>query len=584
MGKFSPNFIANSLICISKYNPQGEHMICGDRRITWGESIIRIFKIAQALQKLGIQKDDKVAFMFHNSPEFIEVNSAIQVVGAIPVPMNFRFIPAEVEYQGKHCDAKVMIYDNFWSENVEPAIEKIPNLEQVICRGDTQLSRAIDYDEFVASGAPEDPGVETGLEDVAVMIYTGGTTGFPKGVLLTYAAHIDMFATMAASAATRTFSVEVPEERHKLRWEKMDIRGKWLLRPIAKSKLFKKIMSRPGIYDMIRESAYNTYTDPERAKRRYERGTKAMSPSMPYFHVAAYQGLIGNALTGRGCSVLLETPKFDPELILQLVEKEEVQSLSNVPTGWKKLVQFPDKDKYDLSSVAMATTGGGICSPELKKQILEMFPSAMLIDALGQTEMTPVTSFRLDADPENLKARSVGKTIVETKIVDENGNELPQGETGEVCYRSKSVMKGYYKDEEKTKEVMEKGGWFKSGDLGYIDENGELITVDRKNECINSGGEKIFPLEVEEIIQTHPKVDSVCVIGVPDEEWGNTVRAVVTAKDGEQMSEQDIVDFCRGKMAGYKIPRSIKIVEEIPVSPVGKVLRQKVRDQFGVQE
>ena len=582
MGKFSPNFIANSLICISKYNPLGEHMICGDRRITWGQSITRVFKLAHALKKIGIGKDDKVTFMFHNSPEFVEVNAAVQVAGAIPVPMNFRFVPSEVEYQGNHCDAKVLIYDNFWSENVEPAIPKIPNLSHVICRGETSFKDAIDYEELVSSGDAEDPAVERDLEDVAVMIYTGGTTGFPKGVLLTYGAHLDMFATMFASATTRTMALEIPLDRHKRMLERMEIPGKWLLGPIMRSKTFKKIMSRPGIYDFLRESAYNSYTDPERAKRRYDRVTKSMSPSMPYFHVAAYQGLIANSLTGRSCVVLLETPKFDPELILQLVEKEEVQGLSNVPTGWKKLVSFPEKDKYDVSSVRSVTTGGGVCSPELKKQILEMFPSAMLVDALGQTEMTPITSFRVDADPENLKERSVGKTIVETKIVNEAGDEVEQGEAGEVCYRSKSVMKGYYKDEEKTREVMEKGGWFKSGDLGYIDENGELITVDRKNECINSGGEKIFPLEVEEIIQSHSKIDSVCVIGVPDEEWGNTVRAVVTLKEGLQMEEQEIIDFCRDKMAGYKIPRSVKIVKEIPVSPVGKVLRQKVRDQFGV--
>jgi acyl-CoA synthetase (AMP-forming)/AMP-acid ligase II len=582
MGKNSPNFIANSLISIAKYNPAGEHIICGDQRITWGEDIIRTFKMAQALKKIGVGKGDKVTFMFHNCPAFIETNAAIQVAGAIPVPMNYRFIPSEVEFQGTHCDAKVMIYDSIWAENIEPALEKIPNIQHVICRGQTELSRAMDYEAFIETGTPEDPAVETTLEDVAVMIYTGGTTGRPKGVLLTYGAHVEMFATLFASATTRTLSMEIPYERHKLMLERMEIPGKWLIGPLMRSKTFKKIMARPGIYDMLRESAYNTYQDPERAKRRYDRTSKSMSPSMPYFHVAAYQGLIGNSLSGRGCVVLLESPKFDPELILQLVEKEEVQALANVPTGWKKLVSFPDRHKYNVSSIRSVTTGGGVCGKELKKQILEMFPGAMLIDALGQTEMTPVTSFRVDGDPENIKDRSVGKTIVECKITDEQGNELPQGQIGEVNYRSKSVMKGYYKDEDKTKEVLEKG-WFKSGDLGYLDDNGELITVDRKNECINTGGEKVFPLEVEEIIQTHPKVDSVCVIGVPDEEWGSAVRAVVQPKPGETVDAQEILDFCRGKMAGYKIPRSVKIVDEIPVSPVGKVLRQKVRESFGVR-
>ena len=583
MGKFSPNFIANSLICIATYNPQGEHMICGDRRITWGESIPRVFRLAQALKKIGIEKDDKVAFMFHNCPEFIEINAAVQVAGAIPVPMNFRFISNEVEFQGRHSDAKVLIYDNRWADAVEPAVKNISNLEHIICKGASGLSQAKDYEAFLASGDAEDPGVATGPEDVAVMIYTGGTTGFPKGVLLTYGAHLDMFATMLASASTRTMAIEIPYERHKRMLDNMDLPAKWLLGPLMRSKIVKKIMARPGVYDFLRESAYNTYTDPERAKRRYDRTTKTMSPSMPFFHVAAYQGLIANSLTGRSCVVLLENPSFDPELILSLVEKEAVQNISNVPTGWKKLAAFPDRDKFDLSSVRSMATGGGLCNPELKKELLKMFPGAMLIDSLGQTEMTPVVSFRVDADPENLKERSVGKTIVETKIIDEAGNEVTQGEVGEVCYRSKSVMKGYYKDDEKTREVMGEGGWFKSGDLGYMDENGELIAVDRKNECINSGGEKIFPLEVEEVIQTHPGVDSVCVIGIPDEEWGNTVRAVITLNQGMRVSEAEIKDYCRDKLAGYKIPKSVIMVEDIPVSPVGKVLRQKVRDRFGVQ-
>jgi acyl-CoA synthetase (AMP-forming)/AMP-acid ligase II len=141
-------------------------------------------------------------------------------------------------------------------------------------------------------------------------------------------------------------------------------------------------------------------------------------------------------------------------------------------------------------------------------------------------------------------------------------------------------MKGYYKDEEKTREVLE-DGWFRSGDLGFFDETGEIRTVDRKKECINTGGEKVFPLEVEEVLQTHPKVDTVCVIGVPDEEWGNTLRAVVQLREGEAMAEQEIKDFCSGELARYKIPRSVVFVEAIPLSPVGKMLRQQVRELYG---
>jgi len=579
MGANSPNIIANSLISIMKYYPYGEYIIYGDRRITWEEIISRTFKISQALIGMGVQKDDKVAFMFHNSPEFVEVNAGIQVAGAIPVPMNYRFIPAEIEYQADHSDAKVLIYDSIWAENMDPALKNLPNIEHIVCKGASGFERAVEYEDFVGSGTDTDPAVPTGPDDVAVMIYTGGTTGFPKGVMLTYGAHFDMFANMNAAAIVRTMTADIPLEKFKSMMEMRNIP-----RPVGailRSKTFKKIMARPGTYEFIRKKSYITYTDPKAARKRYGKNiSKTMAPSMPFFHVASYQGLIGAALSGNACYVMPEGPKFDPAAILELVQREEVEMLSNVPTGWKKLVSFPDADKYDVSSVRVATSGGGVCSPELKKQILAMFPTALLLDVLGQTEMTPITSFRLDADPDTIADRSVGKAIVEAKIIDENGNEVPQGEIGEICYRSSSMMKGYYKDEEKTQEVLE-GGWFRSGDLGYFDEEGEIRTVDRKKECINTGGEKVFPLEVEEFIQLHPKVDSVVVIGVPNEEWGNTVRAVIQLKEGEQMDEQEVKDFCRGKMAGYKVPRSVVFVDEIPISPVGKILRQQVRDEHG---
>lgn len=580
MGIHSPNIMANSFISCEKHNHEGEYVIYGDRRITWGEMTPRIFKIAHALIKLGVKKDDKVAFMFHNTPEFVEINNGIQVAGAIPTPLNYRFIPREVEYQGQHSDAKVLIYDSLWAAAVEPAVANIPNIEHIVCRGESGLERAIDYEEFVNSGDANDPAIATEPGDVAVMIYTGGTTGYPKGVMLTYGAHFDMFANIFAAAVVRTMTMDLPPEKHKQMMEALPIPGKGLLAPLFRSKTFKKIMKRPGAFEFFRKNVYKQFTDPEAARKSYKNATKAMYPSMPFFHDAAYANLMSGALAGNTCYVLPDSVSFDPGLILKTVEQEQVFSMANVPTGWKKLVSFPEAKKIDLSSVRIATTGGGACSAALKKQIFELFPNAIILDAFGQTEMTPVTSFRIDADPEKIEDRSVGKAIVEAKIVDEAGKEVSPGEIGEILYRSSTIMKGYYKDEEKTKEVME-DGWFRSGDLGYFDENGEIRTVDRKKECINTGGEKVFPLEVEEIIQGHPKVDAVCIIGVPDEEWGNSVRAVVQLKKGEQMDGQEITEFCRGEMAGYKIPRSVVFVDEIPYSPVGKMLRQQVRDLYG---
>jgi acyl-CoA synthetase (AMP-forming)/AMP-acid ligase II len=580
MSSFSPNIIANSFLSCATYNPDGEFIIHNDRRIAWKDMVPRVFKIANALIKLGVKKDDKVVFMFHNTPEFIEINFGIQVAGAVPCPMNYRFVPSEIEFQGNHSDANVFIFDGIWSDAVVPAMKNLKKINHFICRGDTTGENVTDYDDFVNTGDEKDPRVTTAWEDVAVMIYTGGTTGFPKGVMLTYKGHLDMFSILTGHLAVRTFTMDMPPERKKKIISDSTLPLKTILGPFYRSEMFKNIMKKPKTLVSFQEKVRDGMMDPKKLKKGYKNMRKSMYPSMPFFHDAAYANLMMGALTGTVGYVLPDSIKFDPAVILELVEKEQVYSLSNVPTGWKKLLSYPDFDKHDVSSIQMVSTGGGACPKDLKQKILRSFPEAMILDAFGQTEMTPVTSFKIDIDPDNIKDRSVGSSIVDVKVVDENNNEVPQGNPGEILYRSSTVMKGYYKDEEKTREAMA-DGWFKSGDLGYIDDTGEIRVIDRKKECINTGGEKVFPLEVEEIISTHPKVDTVCIIGVPDEEWGSRVRGVIQLKDGEKVPSEEIIEFCRGKMAGYKIPRSIVFTDDIPFSPAGKLLRQKVRDAYG---
>jgi len=583
MGIYSPNIFANSFLSIAQHNPEGEAIIFGDRRITWKALVSRIFRIANGLVKLGVRRGDTVALMFHNTPEFIETNYGIQVAGAVPTPMNYRFIPKEIAYQGNHCDAKVFLFDGIWAESIEPAVPEMRNIEHYICKGESAIDGVIDYEAFVDSGAETDPAVENDWEDTVVMIYTGGTTGFPKGVMLTYQGHLDMFSNMYAAMTTNSMAIDLPPERAKLLLEALPVPGKPLLGWLMRTNAFRKIMAKPGIYEYLRKSAYERYANPEKAVKGYQNVSKTMIPSMPFFHDASYAGLVSNALTGATCYVLPDSVRFDPGLILGLMEREKVAMVSNVPTGWRKLVSFPDAGRFDLSSVTSATTGGGACPTELKKQILSLLPNAMLIDGFGQTEMTPLTAFKIDTDPEKITDRSVGKPVVETRVVDEDGRDVPQGEPGEILYRSSTIMKGYYRDEEKTQEAME-DGWFKSGDLGYLDENGEIRVIDRKKECINTGGEKVFPLEVEEAILKHPGVAEVCVIGVPDEEWGHTVRAVIQPEPDETLEEQEIKDLCRQEMAGYKVPRSILFIDELPFSPAGKLLRQQVRERFGEPE
>ncbi|MBW1911889.1 MAG: AMP-binding protein [Deltaproteobacteria bacterium] len=208
MGSYSPNIIANSLICCHTHNADGEFVVYGDKRYSWGKVVPRVFKIAQALIKLGVRKEDKVAFMFHNTPEFIEVNCGIQVAEAIPTPMNYRYVTREVEFQGQHSDANVLIYDSIWAEAVEPVIPNLTGIKHFICLGKSGDSKVISYDEFVNSGEEKDPAVANDWKDVAVMIYTGGTTGFPKGVMLTYQAHVEMYSTFLSHVVSPRFSLQ----------------------------------------------------------------------------------------------------------------------------------------------------------------------------------------------------------------------------------------------------------------------------------------------------------------------------------------------------------------------------------------
>ncbi len=583
MAEQSPNIVSNCLNFCARYNPDGEVIIYGDRPITWGELRTRVMKLSQALIELGVKKDDKVTFMFHNRPEFIEVNYAIQAAGAIPVPMNYRFTAREIEYQANHSDATVFIYDEPWREAVEKAAPKLETVRHFIARGETGLENALDYNEVMEKSPASDPRVGNDWSDVAVMIYTGGTTGYPKGVMLTYSAHLDMFATVLAGVLLRAAEIELsPEQLERIRGT-FPMPGLNYLDKIIRTNTAQKIMNRPGTKKRLIKAFKYFFSHPGVAKINYDKTVKYMTPSMPFFHDASYQILVLALFGGNLCFVLVPEIKFEPAAVLEAVQKHQPMLMANVPTGWKKLVSCPEFDKYDVSSIRVAATGAGACAVDLKKKIFEKFPDVIILDMFGQTEMTPITSFRIDVGPETLKERSVGKSIVDVRVVDEQGRDAAVGEPGEILYRSSTVMKGYYKDEDKTREVME-GGWFKSGDLGYIDEDGEVRLIDRKKECINTGGEKVFPLEVEEIIHQRPQVEDVCIIGVPDEEWGNIIRAVVQPKEGETIEQEEIIEFCRDQLAGYKIPRSVVFVNELPLSPVGKVLRARIREMYGSPE
>ena len=578
MGRFSPNMMGNYLAACARYNGDGEVVTFGARRVTWSALKARVFALAQAMIRLGLRPGDKVAFMFHNTPEFVEVNYAVQVAGGVPVPLNYRFTALDVERQVNHSDARLLIYDGRWRDAVEGAAPRPTKLQELIRHGEGEAD-ALDLDEVVRSGEDSDPGVPTGPDDVAAMIYTGGTTGFPKGVMLSYGAHVEMFAGLLASIVTRGSQLDLTDEQLADVAEAAPLPVFKSMLPVLQSSMVKRVLGHDITHRLLKRGLREMMSTPDIARVGYGKTLGYMVPSLPFFHSAGYMLLMMGPMVGNLRYVIPREVSFDPAKVLRTIHDERPFLMANVPTGWKKLLACPDIDDYDLGSLCVAISGAGVCPVELKKQIFERFPGIIIIDMFGQTEMTPLTAFRIDAAPSSLKDRSVGKPIVDHRILDDQGRDVPAGEVGEIAYRSQTMMKGYYK-EDRARGAGD-GGWFRSGDLGYLDPDGDIRIVDRKQECINTGGEKVFPLEVEEVLTQHPAVHQACVIGVPDEEWGHTVRGVVQLRAGGEVTVDALKELARTRLAGYKVPRSVVFVDELPLSPVGKVLRSKIRERWG---
>jgi acyl-CoA synthetase (AMP-forming)/AMP-acid ligase II len=245
------------------------------------------------------------------------------------------------------------------------------------------------------------------------------------------------------------------------------------------------------------------------------------------------------------------------------------------------LLQLPDLDKYDTSSLEVWASGAAILPTETRRQIIKTFPNVKIFDLFGQTEMSPLVAGLSHSESEGREG-SVGRAIpfIEIRVVDDNDNDVPVGEVGEAIYRGPTVMKEYYKNPEATAAAM-KGGWFHSGDLVRRDAEGYIYVVDRKKDMIISGAENIYPAEIEEVLYRHPKVLECAVIGAYDEEWGESVKALIALKQGEQLTEEEVVDFCKQHLASYKKPKSVEFVDALPRNPAGKVLKTVLREKYG---
>ncbi len=264
-----------------------------------------------------------------------------------------------------------------------------------------------------------------------------------------------------------------------------------------------------------------------------------------------------------------------------MIEREKVNVISGAPAMYHLLLALPGIERYDTRSITKCTTGASILPHETKERLLKLFPNAKgIYDVYGCTEASPCITI-LKARDSLRKKECVGQPLpfLEVSIVDEQDREVPVGEVGELICRGPNVMKGYYKDRKATLETL-KGAWLHTGDLARMDEEGFVYIIDRKKDMIVSGGENIYPREIEEVLYRHPKVQDVAIIGVPDPTWGESVKAFVVLKKGEEMKEEEVIEYCKNYLASYKKPKSVEFVENLPRNPSGKVLKAELRERY----
>jgi acyl-CoA synthetase (AMP-forming)/AMP-acid ligase II len=482
-----------------------------DKRFTCQEFNSRVNQFAHALLHLGLKKGEKVAALLFNSNHFVEVYFGTAKAGGVFTPVNFRFAPEEVRYILNHSDARFFVFGEEFSDLLEVIRSRLEWVEIFISAGEKKIKGALDYEPLLKKSRKEEPAINLSERDECQLMYTSGTTGRPKGALITHG---------------------------NILWN-----------------LVNTLMGRED-----------------------QEGEISLVIG-PLYHTAALNNHFTVRVALAGTSILIK--RFDPRSVMEIIEKEKVNVISGAPAMYHLLLALPDVERYDTRSVIKCTAGASILPDETKERLLNLFPNAKgVYDVYGCTEASPNIAI-LKAKDSFRKRECVGLPLpfLEVRIVDNEDRDVPQGEVGELICRGPNVMKGYYKDEQATRDAL-KGGWLHTGDLARMDEEGFIYIVDRKKDMIVSGGENIYPREIEEVLYHHPKIQEAAVIGVPDQVWGESVKVFVVLRKGEIMKEEEVIDYCKNHLASYKKPRSVEFTEDLPRNPSGKVLKKVLREKY----
>lgn len=523
----------------SRY-PENMALVCPDFGIhqTYREFYQTCRDIAKGLMAIGIKRGNNIAVWTTNVPEWIYLQFALGMTGGILVTVNTNYQSHELEYILKQSDSTTLFLIDSYRDTsfygtvrrVIPELdscpagslisEKLPLLKNVIYIGKRESTPGMfKFTDLITMGKKiTDQELDQRMgtlydDDVINMQYTSGTTGFPKGVMLTHH-NIVNNARMVGDVMGMT----------------------------DKDSLFIQV---------------------------------------PLFHC------FGCVMSSMNCvyhgSTMVVVEFFDPLKALQIIASEKCTAVNGVPTMFIAILNHPDFDKYDMTSLRTGIMAGAPCPVETMNQVRTKMHCSEIVIAFGQTESAPVMTMTRRDDPVGLRVSTVGRLLpdIEGKIIDpDSGMDLPPDTQGEIVTRSACVMKGYYKMPEATAETIDKDKWLHTGDLGEIDKNGYFKVTGRIKDMIIRGGENIYPRELEEFLFTHPKVVNVQVIGIPDKKYGEQVLAAIQLKAGQTASPEEFVEFCRAKIARHKIPKYWEFVDGYPTTASGKIQKFKMKETF----
>jgi long-chain acyl-CoA synthetase len=453
--------------------------------------------VAGLLREKGVEPGDRVGIMLPNVPYFPVVYYGALRAGAVVVPMNVLLKGREVKFYLEDPGSKVLFA---WGDFAEAAEQGAEGTDTEVV-----LVKPGEFDDIVGAAEAVTEVADRDGEDTAVILYTSGTTGTPKGAELTH----DNLMSNVETILDTLIQIE-PDD--------------------------------------------------------------VVLGALPLFHSFGQTCGLNSCMRAGGTLTLL--PRFDADKALEIIERDRVTIFEGVPTMYVGMLHSDKADEADTSCLRLCVSGGSAMPGEVLRAFEEKF-GCKILEGYGLSETSPVASFN-HPDRER-KVGSIGTPVagVEMRVVDEDGGDVPEGEVGEIAIKGPNVMKGYWRKDDATAEAI-KDGWFHTGDMAKVDEDGFFFIVDRKKELIIRGGYNVYPREVEEALYEHPAVQEAAVVGVPDDKMGEEVGAAVVLKQGEDVSADDLRDFVKGEVASYKYPRKIWFVDELPKGPTGKILKREV--------